>query len=250
MRYKLTRMSRITLTVLTTIFATILALSIVWTLYYLWDIPISSNAIKASIITPLVIAPLIAWYVFGILKEFEALEKKMRYLAEYDPLTGLLNRRAFEKKSTEQFHQAKNSNNNLAILMLDLDHFKTINDRFGHAAGDLVLQTLGDFLNQHNEHCYLIGRIGGEEFIILVSDKEAQVIDKFTDSLLERIRELKFKFEDSELQITCSIGLSCFNPKQNTTTVNELIKEADKALYQAKNSGRDKAIRFNEALFN
>ncbi|MDO5200562.1 diguanylate cyclase [Legionella pneumophila] len=170
------------------------------------------------------------------------LRENLRYQSIRDPLTGLYNRRYLEDFLFKQLHQAERTKASFAILMLDLDHFKKINDTFGHDAGDLVLKELGQILNSDIRLGDIASRYGGEEFVLLLYDIDAQAAKMKAENLRSAISNLQVKYGAG--QITASIGISVY--PDDAKSPAEVIEAADKALYQAKNKGRNKVILFSE----
>ncbi|HAT8369584.1 TPA: diguanylate cyclase [Legionella pneumophila] len=173
------------------------------------------------------------------------LGESLRYQSIRDPLTGLYNRRYLEDFLFKQLHQAERTKASFAILMLDLDHFKKINDTFGHDAGDLVLKELGQILNSDIRLGDIAARYGGEEFVLLLYDIDAQAAKMKAENLRSAISNLQVKYGAQPVgQITASIGISVY--PDDAKSPAEVIEAADKALYQAKNKGRNKVILFSE----
>lgn len=171
-----------------------------------------------------------------------ALERKneeLKELAARDSLTGLLNHRAV----IEQFHHALNGayryREPLAVIMVDIDHFKTVNDRFGHQAGDSVLMTLARLLLQHVRAADICGRYGGEEFLLLLP----KAVPGTAYELAERLRRQIHTLELAELQgtrVTASFGVAELDLEGPVVSGDHLIRRADEALYQAKRLGRNR----------
>lgn len=170
-------------------------------------------------------------------------EQKIRILemANKDFLTGLHNRRYLFEYGEKIFQNAKRGNLTLAVVMLDIDFFKKVNDTYGHDAGDFILISLADILKSNFRKADLLTRIGGEEFCLLLNVK------KHDDALLvmEKIRKLiqnqKFIYEQTLIPITISCGIT--NIMEDT--LENMIKKADLMLYEAKGSGRNKVLVYN-----
>ncbi len=165
-------------------------------------------------------------------------EERHRELANYDTLTGLPNRRFFDDRLHQALAQARRFDRQVAILFIDLDHFKPINDRLGHAAGDDLLKKvalrLRDCCPRESE---TVARIGGDEFIILLPElREQSEATSMAARLIRRFSE-KFSIESEELTINLSIGISLY--PQDGTDAKILLKHADTALYRAKREGRN-----------
>ncbi|HAT5920568.1 TPA: diguanylate cyclase [Legionella pneumophila] len=173
------------------------------------------------------------------------LGESLRYQSIRDPLTGLYNRRYLEDFLFKQLHQAERTKASFAILMLDLDHFKKINDTFGHEAGDFVLKEIGQILNNDIRLGDVATRYGGEEFVLLLFDVDANAAKTRADNLRSAISKLQVKYGAQYVgQITASIGISIY--PDDAKSPGELIEAADKALYQAKNKGRNMVLLFSE----
>jgi len=159
-----------------------------------------------------------------------------------DPLTGLLNRRYIEERLAEEINRAGRSSGPLSFLMLDVDEFKSYNDRFGHPAGDEALRIVGAVLKDAVRGADVAARYGGEEFSILLpetTNSEARVI-------AERIRQNVDQAEFPNRKVTVSIGIATYS--ESLKTAVELVDAADKALYRAKEEGRNNVQIFDSAL--
>lgn len=168
------------------------------------------------------------------------LEERANVLAELaitDSLTGLFNRRELDKRLAAAVNDAENTSGNLSLMLLDVDHFKQVNDEFGHAVGDTVLVTLGKLLQDSRRPNDIVGRFGGEEFLLALPGADADSGAKFAERLLEQIRTLDVQ----GVQVTASIGHSQYRP-QVDETYEALIKRADVALYSAKAAGRNRVV--------
>lgn len=166
-------------------------------------------------------------------KELEAQAQTLLSMAATDELTGLMNRRELNLRAPEIINQAKRYGHTMALLMVDIDHFKKVNDSYGHVEGDRVLKKLGQSLLTFGRQTDIIARFGGEEFIMLLPDTGAADVSLFTD----RLHSLVSKIEVNNTPITVSIGVTMSDANQN---LQSLTKQADTALYKAKNSGRNK----------
>lgn len=167
------------------------------------------------------------------------IEAELHYLAITDPLTGLYNRRYFFIEAHKIFQRTQTPPHELALLMIDLDHFKKINDTYGHLEGDQVLRAVARSLEGHLRPADLLGRYGGEEFVALISRTLLDDVCQIAERLLQALRETPIMISSGQtLSITVSIGIAPLN--NNTPTLDQLISNADQALYQAKNSGRNK----------
>ena len=164
-------------------------------------------------------------------------------LANEDSLTGLCNRKAFLEQSTQQLARARRNNQCVGIAILDLDHFKLINDQFGHDMGDQALQLVANTFSHTLRQEDIVGRIGGEEFAICMIAPNQLMIEESLSRLLEAIRHSGADQQFAPL--TASIGLS-YSDASHTQQLTELLKQADIALYQAKHDGRDQVSCYRE----
>jgi len=174
------------------------------------------------------------------------LANELKELAATDSLTGILNRRTIEVETMRQLAQIKRSGDNVAIMMIDVDHFKQINDRHGHPAGDEVLRRLAHLMRSVVRGTDYIARYGGEEFCILLPATG----EKQAAALAERLRrlysELRVDWNGHSLQSTISIGVA--DSRQAGSDLETLIKAVDTALYQAKHQGRNRVVGFSEGV--
>jgi diguanylate cyclase (GGDEF)-like protein/PAS domain S-box-containing protein len=173
-------------------------------------------------------------------EEIQSKSQELEFLANRDPLTLCLNRRSLGLKFDALFTQAKADEMHLSCLMVDIDFFKSVNDRYGHATGDQVIKAVADVLKSCTRDTDLVGRYGGEEFCVVLPnlhlDKAAQIA--------ERIRQTIEKKSCSGVKITISLGVSSLESKINKP--DELIDQADKALYAAKKSGRNRVVTWGK----
>ena len=167
---------------------------------------------------------------------FRQLENQSRR----DGLTGTLRRQPFLDRLAEEFKRGAVFKTRFSLLMLDIDHFKSINDNHGHPAGDAVLTRIGKVLNESIYETDVAGRYGGEEFVVLLPRSEPEGALRRAEALRRRIESEKIQTAFGELQVTVSIGLANF-PAAGMTA-DELIGAADKALYAAKEGGRNRVV--------
>lgn len=162
----------------------------------------------------------------------------LEYLATHDPLTGLYNRMVLEQRLTDDVHRADRYNHNLSLLILDIDHFKTINDTYGHQVGDAVLRSFAQVLKQSIRHTDYAARYGGEEFVAILPETSLDKARELTERMLNNIAEHSILIEDgTEFSITVSIGVATL--PDHAKSWEELVKAADQAMYVAKKSGRN-----------
>ncbi len=169
-------------------------------------------------------------------EELQEAKSKM----ERDSLTGLFNRGAMDRTLKLAVKYAHSSGNDLAVFMLDLDHFKRINDTYGHQAGDEVLRSVATVLiktfMRKND---FVARYGGEEFLVICKDMEESDAPRIGERARQSIEKLKVVFDDATIPVTASIGYAVLRPGE---TAEELIERVDRALYQAKAGGRNRVV--------
>lgn len=164
--------------------------------------------------------------------------QKLRELASTDVLTGLMNRRAFMEEAQRKFKLAKRYQRPLSLLMIDIDHFKRVNDTFGHQAGDQVLVEFGKIIKSCLRETDVFSRIGGEEFAIILPETNLEQTAELSERLLEKVRTAQIELETGiKISLTTSIGVAAIPPL--SVDVDMVMSEADKALYRAKLDGRD-----------
>jgi diguanylate cyclase len=163
--------------------------------------------------------------------------EEQRQKALIDPLTGLPNRAAWSERLEHEVAQWQQHGNTLLLAMLDLDHFKRINDNYGHLAGDKVLKIIAGVLRKRLRGNDFIARFGGEEFVLLIPDTTWPVGARLAETLRAAIEACPFHFKGERVTITMSIGMSAFKPGERSDLV---LKRADQALYRAKEAGRNR----------
>ncbi len=170
--------------------------------------------------------------------ERRSLEKELRRLATTDGLTGVLNRSALLAAGQREMDWVRPVGQAVVLLMIDVDHFKGINDRYGHAGGDLALQHLVAMLRFGLREGDLLGRMGGEEFAILLQSGSAEIAEIVAERLRSRVEAEHVAFGDQIIEMTISIGLAVRQAADQS--IERLMARADAALYLAKRSGRNR----------
>ncbi|MBU1665018.1 MAG: PAS domain S-box protein, partial [Gammaproteobacteria bacterium] len=170
--------------------------------------------------------------------ERRAAEDELRRLAATDALTGLANRRHFLDQMTLALARQKRHDTHTALLMLDLDWFKNVNDQYGHAAGDEVLRHTAAVMASSLRRIDLLGRLGGEEFAILLPDTEADGAHEFAERLRQLVAAQPTHGESGDIPITLSIGVTSFAAQDSD--IDAILARADRALYRAKENGRNR----------
>src|ERR1700682_4373699 len=178
----------------------------------------------------------------GLHREIEAKNKLLEEMAHTDPLTGLPNRRAIEDWAARQLRGAARHGYAIWVAHADLDNFKSINDSYGHDAGDRVLQKFGEVLRESTRASDISGRMGGDEFLLVMTHLD----EKSTRLTVERLRKqfaaLQFSFGGDVVSVTASFGIAGFQGKEPPDFI-KLVRNADKALYAGKRAGRNQ-IKF------
>lgn len=179
------------------------------------------------------------WLISDITK-LKQLEEQLKHQVNHDYLTGLYSRACFMHQATTELNRALRYAHPMSLLMLDIDFFKRVNDTHGHQAGDLVLKSVADLCRHTLRDCDICGRLGGEEFAVLLPETDQAKAVEVAERLRLAIQQAKVSLPSGglPLQLTCSIGVSALS--NNEDTMDILISLADGALYQAKNTGRNR----------
>ncbi|WP_166358551.1 sensor domain-containing diguanylate cyclase [Pseudomonas akapageensis] len=195
------------------------------------------DGIRKSLYQNLLICTLVTlvvlWLLNGVIRRFQL---RLEALATLDSLTGLPNRRGFDLLAAQALGEAQREPKPLMALMLDLDHFKQLNDTHGHLAGDEVLRGFSRLLENCLRHSDIICRWGGEEFIVLLKDTDSHNARMIAEKIRLQTEHEIFTYADQAIHLTTSVGLTALKPGD---TLHALIARADQALYRAKQSGRN-----------
>lgn len=179
--------------------------------------------------------------------EAKRLTETLRESSLRDAMTGLSNRRFLEEYVDTLVLSARRHGNRLAILMLDLDYFKMVNDTYGHDVGDTVLKGLAQILKESVRASDILVRFGGEEFLIVLQDANAEAASEVAEKIRVRVAEAKIQIPGGVLQKTISIGIAVF--PDDCETFWQALKYADVALYRAKEDGRNRVVRFSPEMW-
>jgi diguanylate cyclase (GGDEF)-like protein len=172
-------------------------------------------------------------------RQLEAKNVLLQELALTDSLTGLPNRRAIEDWATRQLNGAVRYGFSFLAVLADLDHFKTVNDTYGHDAGDTVLKKFAEILKANSRRSDICGRIGGEEFLFVLTHTTQDNARIVVDRIRGQLEATKFAFDRGTLTVTASFGIASFERSQ-PVDFNRLVSQADAALYAAKRAGRNR----------
>jgi len=164
-------------------------------------------------------------------------EEKLKVLATTDELSGLNNRRKFMQDAEIEFERAKRYKLLFSVLMLDIDNFKLINDTYGHAAGDAVIREFGKLISNNFRKTDIYGRIGGEEFSVIVQNTSIYNALLVADNFRKLVAKLEVVYNNIIINLTVSIGISSY--ATNAKNIAEILKYADEALYESKAKGKN-----------
>lgn len=178
-------------------------------------------------------------------RQLEVQQQKIEQMYRYDQLTGLYERHVFEERLEVEFERARRHGHNITLLMIDIDHFKDVNDTYGHSAGDRVLEEFGDLLSSLEwgdvRQSVVSCRFGGEEFCVLLPETDAENGKKVAERLRKTLAGRTFEASNGEtFDVTCSIGITDLS--EANTDYEELVRSADENLYEAKESGRNRTV--------
>lgn len=203
-----------------------------------YDYQINADEIRTA---PIELRQLVS--TFNLMSE--KLKKNITLLEHYarmDPLTEIHNRRYIMSVGNDKLHACISAGQTCSVMMMDIDHFKKINDTYGHQVGDRVLLHVASVLKDQADTHTIVARYGGEEFIILCLEQNAQQCANLADVILKRIRQEGYQDENVAVQLTASIGIAEFAPKleYGTMILEDMVSRADHALYRAKSAGRNR----------
>ncbi len=173
------------------------------------------------------------------IKELESELQESKLESTKDFLTGTFTRRSYENEIKKFENEFKREQKNFAIIFFDIDHFKNVNDTYGHECGDAVLKTFGALLLKLTRDIDIVGRYGGEEFVVALHYKDKEELNQYTSRIKSVITKNKFLYKDLKLKITFSAGIQI---RSNNNSLEDTITNADKLLYKAKQEGRNKIL--------
>ncbi len=173
-------------------------------------------------------------------RELRRVTRRLQALSTTDALTGIPNRRRFDEQLAQEMARTNRYATPVAVVMIDLDHFKELNDRFGHPAGDEVLRQVAGLLDRQKRVGDLVARIGGEEFAALLPHADLRAAAAWAERMRRRIAEAQFPRHGHVLSVTASFGVAAID--EPPFDPGRLVEEADRALYSAKHLGRNRVI--------
>jgi len=180
------------------------------------------------------------------ISERKKAESQLRHLAEHDPLTGLPNRRRFEEELARQIAIARRTGESAAVLVLDLDNFKYVNDSLGHKSGDELIRRVAAVIGERVRETDTLARLGGDEFALLLRGTDGEGARVAGDGVLDAIRREPFLLEGQRTRVTGSVGLAVIGGVEDLGA-GEILARADQAMYQAKDAGRDRLAEYSSA---
>jgi diguanylate cyclase (GGDEF)-like protein len=178
-------------------------------------------------------------------QELQKANEQLREMAFKDGLTGLYNHRYFQDLMDHELSRAKRYKKPFSLIMLDLDHFKKINDQYGHPVGDVVLKEVSTAIQNSIRDCDFAARYGGEEFAVVLPETELKGGAMAAERMRKAVEDLKIAAKGIDIDVTISIGVTCYHTLTDNKDKSEIISEADKALYRSKSKGRNKTSVYN-----
>jgi diguanylate cyclase (GGDEF)-like protein len=190
---------------------------------------------------PAIVAPITVYPLVRSNRELRVAQAALRKVALTDDLTGLPNRRCFFERGEEMFRDAADRGHTVALLMIDLDRFKEVNDSFGHIIGDAVLVTVAaaihDAIAALSKADWIVARLGGEEFVVLVTGMTSTSVARLAERIRRDVRDAGFEHKGAQIQTSVSVGVSIGSADAG---IDAVLKAADDAAYIAKRAGRDR----------
>ncbi len=219
---------------------TIASIAVILTAYMFLELHLSQTAIISSVMG-LIIGSLLSRIYTNKITDYEnSLQEKnaaLGILASTDDLTGIMNRRIFKKISERYFETAQRDNSDLTLLLLDLDHFKKVNDTYGHQVGDQLLIRFVKVIEPVLRKSDILARVGGEEFAILLFKTDTEGAFTLAEKIRKEVESMTINCQGQDIYITTSIGIA--QNKESDKSFDEIYARSDKALYKAKEQGRN-----------
>jgi diguanylate cyclase (GGDEF)-like protein len=209
------------------------------------DHPYSSNAVATGFLAMVYMGVSFHAYVDRSMSYFKRMRnynEQLQDLASHDPLTRVFNAGAYYRACDQQIYANQRSNQPSAVLFIDLDHFKSINDTFGHAVGDDVLRAVAQSLQSNVRRSDILGRIGGEEFSVFLPNTDVKGAELLAETLRTAIESIQIEVDGVRLKITASIGVA--GKRFDQQTMQAIQQHADQAMYEAKREGRNRVSTF------
>jgi diguanylate cyclase (GGDEF)-like protein len=237
LRVWLKRLGVLGSTCILTILSIVLSIMIVTIIeLYLFNHTRPLILVEAAFIALLIASPIV-FIILDFTYKLERMEQEHRVHSSTDHLTQIFNRRYVLERAEIELLRIKRHGGLFSILLLDIDHFKNINDRYGHLAGDAALRAVSNLLRSHVRPTDIVGRYGGEEFLVLLPNTDHTEALDVAERFRVNLARMVVAYEHVEFQITISIGVA-FGTRR-TETVDTVLEAADQVLYQAKRNGRN-----------
>ena len=221
------------------VFAVCLAAATTWLTTKGYDAHIHHQAMRTAIILPMIIAPLCTGIVgYQSVSNHRRMLEVSR-LARTDEMTGLANRRAFMHAANAQFELTDFEYSGLSVLIIDLDHFKQVNDAHGHDAGDEVLIHASQQIANASPKDSFVARLGGEEFAVLMPYESVAQLHQHAEAIRQRVGSEPCHYQGKTIHVSASLGVGIANARDSVSSV---LSRADNALYEAKDNGRNRFV--------
>lgn len=237
-RILLRKIGIVKITLVTTVIAILISIILTTFLLILLKGKVDLAILLIAVIVPAVITPLLTGYLFVVLEQLDQTEGDLQKLVSLDELTGANNRRQFIELANIEITRYERYGNIFSVLMMDVDKFKVINDSFGHQAGDKVLQKLTNNCRSIIRPNDVLARLGGDEFVILLPMTAADEATEMAERIRQHLMEVKVTSNNQQIHFTVSIGVTSFT--ENKSNLDQVLINADAALYEAKRQGRNK----------
>jgi len=173
-------------------------------------------------------------------------EARLQQMAQTDYMTGVFSRRAFYDLAAPEMVRSQRYRHSLAFILLDVDNFKKVNDTYGHLVGDQVLQNMARACQRSLRTVDRLARFGGEEFIVMLPETDGPGACRSAERLRQAIEQVEVGTRQGAVRITASLGVAVFQPDHGQLTIDRLLGQADQALYQAKQAGRNQVCLWQE----
>lgn len=200
------------------------------------------NLVRRLLVTAVVsfvVATPITYYILEQKRKLAKLSRELAYMASIDQMSGLLNRTSFIHAIRENLHTPKGAATDGSFLFVDIDNFKSLNDRFGHSIGDDAIRSVAEVIKSHCENGNVAGRIGGEEFGLFLPKANKKLALSIAENLRRQVRKIVVRRDEKQERLSVSIGVSIHKAGQ---TISTFVQNADEAMYQAKAAGRNKVM--------
>jgi diguanylate cyclase (GGDEF)-like protein len=221
-----------------TFFSMLLSVGLAVVLDLLFQRPVSAGDMLIAMIIPAIVAPLMTSGLIRLSHQLAVAEERLRVLAAEDDLTKTFNRRHFFQMAEIEWERSRRHARPLALLILDVDNFKAVNDRYGHVAGDGLLRSIAKQCRLCLRKTDLLGRFGGDEFVILLSETDVDGATETAERIRRAIEATSVEISGMDIRITASVGLASLSSE--SPSVDALLAGADAALYAAKKKGRNR----------